>query len=77
MGCFMQADNSVTIKACKGFISNLIPIQTERGKGFVLLSSAHYLLKQYVLFIAMFQIICFLCCNILDIALLVSNIFVG
>ena len=55
MGCSMQAEGSVTITACKGFISTLIPIRAQRVKGFISPSSAHYPFRRHVLFIATFR----------------------
>lgn len=60
----MQAEDSVIITACKDSISNLISIQTRFVKGFVLPPVAHYPFRQHVLFIAKFQAICSLRCNV-------------
>lgn len=60
----MQAEDSVTIKACKDFISKLISIRTRFVKGFVLPPVAHYPFRRHVLFIAKFQAICSLYCNV-------------
>lgn len=55
MGCSMQAKDSVTITAYKGFISNLIPIQTWLVKDFVSPSATHYSFRRHFLFIATFR----------------------
>ena len=64
----MQAEDSVTITAYKGFISNLTPIRIRLVKGFVSPSAAHCSFRRHVLFIATFWATCALCCNVTNVA---------
>lgn len=71
-GCFgiiwidlcMQAEDSVTITACKAFVSNLIPLRTRLVKDFVSPSAAHHPFRRHDLFIETSEAPSSLCCNV-------------
>lgn len=60
----MQAEDSVTITACKAFVSNLVPLRTRLVKDFVSPSAAHYPFRRHDLFIETFEAPSSVCCNV-------------